>query len=182
MVLNIESATSTNQKSLINRVLNYIRQRRLYLMVIGDIKKQLWEEIGTNLQSEDQERISVIISSKMTQQQDLERVEVQQKDANNPKDKTARNKREKQKRNGKGDFTVIGAAEYLGMGVSTIRKYQTDKKIKGYKNGNKRFFTREELDKLSVKEKTDEEIKQDIEERVLKKNKENRNNKVADKK
>jgi excisionase family DNA binding protein len=157
----------TTKKSLSYKLTNYFHQKWLYQTIIGDVKKHVKEEIASNLHKEEQERINSILDSAMKRIREEEQPDMPAVENAKPTDKKEKDNKDKLLQNAKGDYTVVGAAGYLGMGVSTVRKYQKDKKINGYKFGNKRFFTKEELDSIETKEKTEAEIEQEVEDAII---------------
>ncbi|WP_346862103.1 helix-turn-helix domain-containing protein [uncultured Draconibacterium sp.] len=168
MVNHLTGATSPIQTSLSYKLTNYFRQRWLYQTIIGDVKKHVKEEIATNLQKEEQERIKSILESTLKKVRMGEQKESTPELTEPTKPTTKRKKKkEKLKTNLEGDYTVYGAVEYLGKAEQTIRSYQTAGRIKGYKIGNQRFYKKEELDKLKIMDKSEEEVAQDVENAII---------------
>ena len=157
----------TTKKSLSLKLTNYFRQKWLYQTIIGDVKKHSKKAIASNLQIEEQEYINSILDSALKRVRGEKLSETPAGENAKPTYKHKKKTKEKQRQNAEGDYTVYGAAKYLGMGESTIRKYQTQAKIKGYKVGNKRFYTKEELEKIKVTDKTESEIEQEVEDTII---------------
>lgn len=160
----------TTKKSISYKLTNYFRQKWLYQTIIGDVKKHVKKAIASNLQIEEQERINSILDAAMKRVRGEEQSEIPAGENSRPTGQTKKKTKERLQQNGNGEYTVYGAALYLGIGESTLRKHIHGEKVTGFKTGNKRFFTKEELDKFKVESETTAQIDQKIEDSIMESN------------
>lgn len=151
------------------KLTNLLLRRRICRSVMKNVEKMVSEKITTKFLMDEQESISGQISNAVNNALGENQKAPSQEQKVEPKS-TESTKKTEPRQTGRvinDDYTVKEAAKYLRIGESTFRKYQAEGKIEGSQIVRKWTFTKAQLDSVKTTSKTNAQIENEVEAKII---------------